>query len=80
MSSKPRKQVCIELICLSILSLLSLEGYSFQLRDSSEQNEFRNGIQRNKINQPTTLDVPIGETYNEFYQTEERYRRSAEGK
>ena len=76
-----RKNIGIELICISILSLLPLKGSSLQFVDSSDRKVVRNGIKRNERNEPTTLNIPGDET-NEYYDLNHhsRSKRSNQGK
>ena len=80
MKSKPRKTISIELICISILSVLPLGGNSLHI-DSTAKNYDKNYIKWNEINKPTTFSVPIEDLkyYNEG-SIQYRHKRSAQGK
>ena len=79
MKSKHRKTICIELICISLLSVLPIGGSS-QHFDSGAQKYDRNHVRGSSRNEPTTLSVPIQDVSD--YHAESvhaRHKRAAPG-
>ena len=76
-----RRTLCLELICVALVSFLPLGGYSLQFVDSSSHKLVRNGLQWEEQNHPTTLNLQQHElddnieTFNYL-----RHKRSTKGK
>ena len=77
MNSKTRKTICIELICISILSVLPLGGSSVYIESEAQRNHVRGKY----LNEPTSFSVPI-EDVIDYHEESVHYRhkRSAQGK
>ena len=77
MNSKTTKTICIELICISILSVLPLGGSSIYIESEAHKSHVRG----RHLNEPTSFSVPI-EDVNDYHEESVhfRHKRSAQGK
>ena len=79
MNSKQIKTICIELICMSLLSLFPIGGSSVHY-DSGAQKYDRNHVRGSNRNEPTTLSVPIQDVSDYHAESvHSRHKRAASG-